>query len=137
MRYDGRCRFGTYAEAVIFERYLRRWTDLRDYNEQVKSLDGLQDVVGDFVEDRPETASTTSEALEDVFRMHAPYATRRERDVLIAYLGLDGDRRQKLREIGARLQLCNERIRQIAETALNNARAYKRGAAGRRLGNQS
>jgi RNA polymerase sigma factor (sigma-70 family) len=55
----------------------------------------------------------------------------RERDVLCARFGLDGERAQSLEEVGRRLGLSGERVRQIEKRALARLREAGNGRGGR------
>lgn len=50
--------------------------------------------------------------------------TEREKDIIVMFFGLNGSKELGLKEIGERLKLTNERVRQIKELALKKLRAY-------------
>ena len=50
--------------------------------------------------------------------------TKRETQILNCYFGLNGSTEMSLREIGEKLNLTNERVRQVKEQALKKLRSY-------------
>jgi RNA polymerase primary sigma factor len=89
--------------------------------------------LGDFVED--ETALTPAEMVEhqmmrDALRDALQELTPREAMVVRLHYGLDGASPQTLRDVGVRMGLSGERVRQIKEGALRKMRHPR---AGRQL----
>lgn len=92
----------------------------------------LLDTLACHAEDIPE-AELMSESLRTEIRNGLMTLSHRERDVITAYYGLDGEHPLTLEEIGFKHDLTRERVRQIKERALrrlrksstrNNLRSY-------------
>lgn len=135
IRFDKRGRFGSYAGVVLRRRYFRRYQEFCAANKKTVSLDALW-ALTDF--DEPPhvprgTPGVGTEDLEQLFAAHAPYATPRQREILTAYLGLDGANRESYAAVAARFGVSQQRVHQIVQAALYAARAYKRGTVGLRL----
>ncbi len=88
--------------------------------------------LGDLLPDRaalsPESETLASSAAEEIERAMADL-TDREREVLRLRFGLTADREQTLGEIGRRLMISRERVRQIEVRALAKLRAGRGRAA--------
>ena len=84
----------------------------------------LADVLADTTVRSPEEAAIESDAANEVARALAPL-TDREREVLRLRYGLGADREYTLEEIGQRLSVTRERVRQIEGRALQKLRAAK------------
>jgi RNA polymerase sigma factor (sigma-70 family) len=88
--------------------------------------------VGHLVRDMtirsPEDEAIRGELAEEVERVMAPLSER-EREVLRLRHGLGLDRELTLEEIGRRLSLTRERVRQIEAKALAKVRAARHHAA--------
>ena len=84
--------------------------------------------LGDMLRDRsirsPEDSALESDLSNEVERALAPLSDR-EKDVLRLRYGLGTDREYTLEEIGKRLQVTRERVRQIESRALQKLRAAK------------
>jgi RNA polymerase primary sigma factor len=87
----------------------------------------LADLVRDVTARTPEESAIRSEMAEEVERAMAPLNAR-EREVVRLRYGLGTDREYTLEEIGRRLSLTRERVRQIETKAVSKMRA-KRGRA--------
>jgi RNA polymerase primary sigma factor len=87
----------------------------------------LADLVRDVTARTPEEAAIRSEMADEVERAMAPLNAR-EREVVRLRYGLGTDREYTLEEIGRRLSLTRERVRQIETKAVSKMRA-KRGRA--------
>jgi RNA polymerase primary sigma factor len=85
----------------------------------------LGDYLPDDRQESPDTATFQSALTEDTARI-LETLTVRERMVLNLYFGLDGSQPLTLEEIGQRLGLTRERIRQIKEKALARLRHASR-----------
>ena len=70
----------------------------------------------------PPDAHTYTAALSDDLEKALGTLTERERDILMLYFGLAGEEPLTLEEIGSRLGLTRERIRQIKEKAIQRLR---------------
>jgi RNA polymerase primary sigma factor len=94
--------------------------------------EGEETALGDLVRDTsarsPEDEAIRSQLAEEVERAMAPL-TDREREVLRLRHGLGLDRELTLEEIGRRLSLTRERIRQIEAKAVAKIRAARHRAA--------
>lgn len=133
VKFDGRCRFGTYVRAVLRGRYARTYRVHKTQRDATVSLDVVLSETGrELAPDRRPSPDTSFEAVNRAFELHAPYTTGRERAILTAHYGLDGDAPLSFPAIGEPLELTAARIQQIASRALFSARAYKRDAAGPR-----
>jgi len=97
---------------------------VRSLDEPVEGGEGERGVLGDLLED-PLSAEAYEQVIEAVageqLRALLSRLTDREREVVRARFGFDGDA-QKLVEIGERLGVSAERVRQIEERALAKLR---------------
>ena len=88
--------------------------------------------LGDLLKDTsirsPEEATLEGDLSNEVSRALAPLSDR-EREVLRLRYGLGTDREYTLEEIGRRLSVTRERVRQIESRALQKVRAARNGAA--------
>ena len=84
----------------------------------------LADLVRDVVSSSPEEAAIRSEMADEVERAMAPLNAR-EREVVRLRYGLGTDREFTLEEIGRRLSLTRERVRQIETKAVLKMRAAR------------
>jgi len=86
----------------------------------------------DFLEDTLSPAPDT-ELIETGLRREVGRALRslgpREEAVLRSYFGFDSDRKQTLEEIGKKMKLSRERVRQIKDQAIRRLRQSARGDA--------
>ncbi len=88
----------------------------------------VADLVRDATSRTPEEAAIRSEMAEEVERALAPLSAR-EREIVRLRYGLGTDREYTLEEIGRRLSLTRERVRQIETKALSRMRAARGRAA--------
>ena len=88
----------------------------------------LADLVRDVASRSPEEAAIRSEMADEVERAMAPLNAR-EREVVRLRYGLGTDREYTLEEIGRRLSLTRERVRQIETKAVAKMRAARGRAA--------
>ena len=84
----------------------------------------LADLVRDVTSHSPEEVVIRSEMADEVERAMAPL-TEREREVMRLRYGLGTDREYTLEEIGRRLSLTRERVRQIESKAVAKMRASR------------
>jgi RNA polymerase primary sigma factor len=93
--------------------------------------------LGDLLRDRtvrsPEDTALESDLSNEVERTLAPLSDR-EKEVLRLRYGLGTDREYTLEEIGKRLSVTRERVRQIESRALQKLRATKQREAAVLLG---
>lgn len=137
IRYNKKFRFGTYAEHILKLRlrryYARSAMDVRTVSIHGQLTDGQVGAVADALADTrpvPEPVVDPPETAETILaRVVAPYATEQQKAVLTAKFGLDGRAPESLRKIGRALGLSCERVRQISNQALANAKAYHRNIA--------
>jgi RNA polymerase primary sigma factor len=85
-------------------------------------------VIEDVSTRSPEDAAIRGELAKEVERAMAPL-TDREREILRLHYGLGLDRELTLEEIGRRLQITRERVRQIEMKAIAKLRAARGHAA--------
>jgi RNA polymerase primary sigma factor len=88
----------------------------------------LADLVRDVTTRSPEEAAIRSEMAEEIERAMAPLSAR-EREIVRLRYGLGTDREYTLEEIGRRLSLTRERVRQIETRAVSKMRAARGRAA--------
>jgi RNA polymerase primary sigma factor len=88
----------------------------------------LADLVRDVTARTPEETAMRSEMADEVERAMAPLNAR-EREVVRLRYGLGTDREYTLEEIGRRLSLTRERVRQIETKAVSKMRAARGRAA--------
>jgi RNA polymerase primary sigma factor len=88
----------------------------------------LADLVRDVTARSPEEAAIRSEIADEVERAMAPLNPR-EREIVRLRYGLGTDREYTLEEIGRRLSLTRERVRQIETKAVSKMRAARGRAA--------
>jgi RNA polymerase primary sigma factor len=88
----------------------------------------LADLVRDVTTRTPEEAAIRGEMADEVERAMAPLNAR-EREVVRLRYGLGTDREYTLEEIGRRLSLTRERVRQIEARAVSKMRASRGRAA--------
>ena len=88
----------------------------------------LGDMVKDVAAESPEEAAMRNQMAEEVERAMAPL-TEREREVMRLRYGLGTDREHTLEEVGRRLFITRERVRQIEAKALAKMRGSKGRAA--------
>ncbi|MBI4477414.1 MAG: sigma-70 family RNA polymerase sigma factor [Acidobacteria bacterium] len=88
----------------------------------------LGHLVPDLTTHTPEEAAMRGELAEEVERAMAPL-TDREREIMRLRYGLGMDREMTLEEIGRRLSITRERVRQIEAKAVEKMRAGKGRAA--------
>ncbi|HXW05863.1 MAG TPA: sigma-70 family RNA polymerase sigma factor [Vicinamibacterales bacterium] len=84
----------------------------------------LADLVRDAAADSPEEAAMRSQLALEVERAMAPL-TDREKEVMRLRYGLGTDREHTLEEVGRRLSLTRERVRQIEARAVAKMRAAR------------
>lgn len=85
----------------------------------------LLDVLSDVNESNPEKQLMTDSLTQEVQRAISTL-TRREADVIELYFGLNNNRSMTLEEIGEKLNLTRERVRQIKEIATRRLRHKSR-----------
>jgi len=94
-------------------------------SEPVEGTEGEVGVLGDLVED-PLSADVFERVLDSIageqVRRLLGGLSERERAIVVARFGFDGRRPQRLEEIGARLGVSAERVRQLEERALAKLR---------------
>jgi RNA polymerase primary sigma factor len=102
------------------------------YSLEMKVGDDETTELGDLLSDRsvrsPEDSALDSDLANEVERAMAPLADR-EREVLRLRYGLGTDREYTLEEIGRRLSVTRERVRQIEARALQKLRTARERAA--------
>jgi RNA polymerase primary sigma factor len=107
-----------------------RVSELLVWAEKVFSLDAPlseeeENSLGDIIEDQhqPGPAETTDRSLlrEEVYRV-LNNLTQREREVIELRFGLKDDQDHTLEEVGRRLKVTRERVRQIEERAIRKLR---------------
>jgi RNA polymerase nonessential primary-like sigma factor len=84
----------------------------------------LGEVLRDTTVRSPEDTAIESDLANEVERALAPLSDR-EREVLRLRYGLGADREYTLEEIGRRLSVTRERVRQIESRALQKVRASR------------
>jgi RNA polymerase primary sigma factor len=102
------------------------------YSLEMKVGEDENTELGDLLRDTsvrsPEEATLEGDLSNEVTRALAPL-TEREKEVLRLRYGLGTDREYTLEEIGKRLSVTRERVRQIESRALQKVRAAKSGEA--------
>ena len=102
------------------------------YSLEMKVGEDENTELGDLLRDTsvrsPEEATLEGDLSNEVSRALAPLSDR-EREVLRLRYGLGTDREYTLEEIGRRLSVTRERVRQIESRALQKVRAAKNGQA--------
>ena len=88
----------------------------------------LLDVLAEQSEESPDTGLLKDSLRKEVRRALATL-TVREAEVIGSYFGLEGNASMTLEEIGDKLNLTRERVRQIKEKALNRLRHVSRARA--------
>jgi RNA polymerase primary sigma factor len=102
------------------------------YSLEMKVGEDENTELGDLLQDTsirsPEEATLEGDLSNEVTRALAPLSDR-EKDVLRLRYGLGTDREYTLEEIGRRLSVTRERVRQIESRALQKVRAARDGGA--------
>lgn len=97
----------------------------RSLDEPVQGVEGFVGTLGDLLED-PVSAEEYERVLDSIagaeLRSLLGRLSDREREILQARFGLAGKRKEHLAEIGERLGLSTERVRQLEERALAKLR---------------
>ncbi|MBD0330756.1 MAG: sigma-70 family RNA polymerase sigma factor [Thermoleophilia bacterium] len=97
----------------------------RSLSEPLEDADGQLGVLGDLLDD-PLSAQDYEDVLDALaarqLRALLARLTAREREIVDARFGLDGRPSESLREVGERLGLSAERVRQLEERALAKLR---------------
>lgn len=106
--------------AVLKENFISISLDEKIFedSEQEKSSQVISDSFSEFEEMLEE--KTLKEQIKNVIET----LSNKEREVIKMYFGLDGYHEMSLKEIGAELDLTNERVRQIKEFGLKKLRSY-------------
>lgn len=109
------------AEALV-----RADAQTRSLEQPVLGAEGEIGVLGDLLAD-PVSADAFEEVLDEIaaseLRALLAHLSEREREIVAARFGLDGRRPERLGEVGARLGVSAERVRQLEERALTKLRA--------------
>jgi len=108
--------------AVIRENFISLSLDEKifDDSEQSKGSQLPSDSFSDFENMMEE--KTLREQIKNV----VDTLSKKEKEVIKMYFGLDGYHEMSLKEIGAELDLTNERVRQIKEFGLKKLRTYSK-----------
>lgn len=110
---------GYSVEKIMFALSLENSATLMSLDHEIGDSDGS--TIGEFIEDTRCEDPFTKLSLESL-RMHISMVleplTAKERETVIMRFGLDDGRIKKLSEIGEKLKLTNERVRQIEHRAL-------------------
>lgn len=122
-------RFGTFAGKILWSSFLK-WARTRDLGDA--SLDYLRAETNIEPAARPDAPDHSDDVLRDLFRTYAPCADIRTRDMIVAYLGLDGGPHSTYKQVGKQFGVSYERVRQLVEHTFMSIRAHRRGPAGRR-----
>ncbi len=116
-------RFGLDLEQA--EALVRVDADVRTLSEAPVGDGGEVGMLGDLLED-PLSAADYEDVLDEIAgqQLHALLGnlSERERDIVAARFGLDGRTAERLQEIGERLGVSAERVRQVEERALAKLR---------------
>jgi len=109
------------AEALV-----RADAQTRSLEQPVAGAEGEIGALGDLLED-PVSAEAFEEVLDAIaaqqLRALLAHLSERERDIIAARFGLDGRRPERLAEVGSRLGVSAERVRQLEERALAKLRS--------------
>lgn len=109
------------AEALV-----RADAQTRSLEQPVEGTEGEIGILGDLLDD-PVSADAFEEVLDEIaaeqLRALLAHLTERERDIIASRFGLDGRRPERLAEVGARLGVSAERVRQLEERALAKLRS--------------
>jgi RNA polymerase sigma factor (sigma-70 family) len=104
---------------------LRADAGARLFSEPIEGVEGEAGVLGDLIED-PLTADVYEELLDSIaggqIRDLLGRLSDREREVIDARFGFGGHETERLVEIGERLGISAERVRQIEQRALTKLR---------------
>lgn len=97
------------------------------YNTPINGVDGEGSMLDLIANDTPSPDSELiKDSLKKELRLVLKNLTDREQQILKLSYGLDEERSYTLEEIGERLNLTRERVRQIKEKALRNLRRLNR-----------
>ncbi len=98
----------------------------RSLEQPVAGAEGEIGMLGDLLSD-PVSADAFEEVLDEIaaeqLRALLAHLSEREQEIVTARFGLDGRRPERLAEVGARLGVSAERVRQLEERALAKLRA--------------
>ena len=116
-------RFSTYATYAVQRHFFRLSQRGRKFRSRFTSDDAaLQSQATEpATEDRLSTAQVDS--LKTVFAGFLEALEPRERRIVVARFGFDGQAPRTFRELGARMGVCKERIRQIQGRAMEKLKA--------------
>lgn len=85
----------------------------------------IQDVIEGEGKEEVEAKMNTESLKYEINSIMDEYLTDREKQIIDMYFGLNGNHQMTLKEIGDVLNITNERVRQIKETAIRKFRSYK------------
>lgn len=111
---------------ALKERSLLKGDELpRDFEKNIESDDDSEynNVSGRDIEDGDAMSSIRDGEIKSTVRMLMGVLTKREQAILIDYFGLGNEDEMTLEEIGKKLGLTKERVRQIKEKSLKKLRA--------------
>jgi RNA polymerase sigma factor (sigma-70 family) len=111
-------RFSTYATLALMKGFARSVSQMRSFAMAAGGENGL-----DQHPDRPRVSAVEQFALREDVGALLGRLTDRERSVLVGHFGLDESAPATYEQIGRRLGLSKQRIRQIEQAALAKLRA--------------
>lgn len=95
---------------------MNEFQDVVSYNEVIGDNIFLEDVIGE--EDDIEENIIRKEQLDEMNRLFEEILTEREREILVLRFGINNNKQHTLKEIGEKLDITRERVRQIEKKAI-------------------